>query len=180
MAGRSGFEPRLPGPEPGVPPLNYCPSARARRAITTPRLGRQPQLMPASSTRARGCDNNLRAVGNDLSQLLKAETAEQEVRSVASQLKARFPVYRARLASFFQQRDQRSPSQATAPLRCRTRRQCRPGRGSGTECEAGKSVSLSPCCNPRRRPPTAVDTAPTLHNQHYCPGAAVVDDSPHL
>jgi hypothetical protein len=43
----------------------------------------------------RGCDNNLRAVGNDLSQLLKAETAEQEVRSVASQLKARFPVYRA-------------------------------------------------------------------------------------
>jgi hypothetical protein len=27
--------------------------------------------------------------------LLKAETAEQEVRSVASQLKARFPVYRA-------------------------------------------------------------------------------------
>ena len=48
----------------------------------------------------RGCDNNLRAVGNDLSQLLKAETAGQEVRSVASQLKARFPVYRARLASF--------------------------------------------------------------------------------
>ena len=41
----------------------------------------------------RGCDNNLRAVGNDLSQLLKAETAEQEVRSVA--FKARFPVYRA-------------------------------------------------------------------------------------
>jgi len=47
----------------------------------------------------RGCDNNRRAVGNDLSQLLKAETAEQEVRSVASQLKARFPVYRA-LAGF--------------------------------------------------------------------------------
>jgi hypothetical protein len=43
----------------------------------------------------RGCYNNLRAVGTDLSQLLKAETAEQEVRSVASQLKARFPVYRA-------------------------------------------------------------------------------------
>src|ERR1044071_4239467 len=26
VAERSGFEPRLPDPEPGVPPLNYCPS----------------------------------------------------------------------------------------------------------------------------------------------------------
>jgi hypothetical protein len=47
VAGRSGFEPRLPGPEPGVPPLNYCPSASTRRAITMSRPG------PATSAHAR-------------------------------------------------------------------------------------------------------------------------------
>jgi len=74
-------------------------SARRRGAAEPRRRSPTPIVMtPRQVCRpatGRGCDNNLRAVGNDLSQLLKAETAEQEVRSVASQLKARFPAYRA-------------------------------------------------------------------------------------
>ena len=37
VAGGPGFEPRLPGPEPGVLPLNYPPSHSGERGITTPR-----------------------------------------------------------------------------------------------------------------------------------------------
>ena len=54
LAGRSGFEPRLPGPEPGVPPLNYCPSASTRRAITTPRPG--PQARSPDTQCRKRCD----------------------------------------------------------------------------------------------------------------------------
>src|SRR5579872_2188346 len=47
VAGGPGFEPRLPGPEPGVLPLNYPPSEAQGRGNTTP--PRQPQLMVANS-----------------------------------------------------------------------------------------------------------------------------------
>ncbi len=53
-----------------------------------------------------------------LSQLLKAETAEREVRSMAYQLKAaRFPAYRDLAGfDFAVQRGQRSPGQAPSPV----------------------------------------------------------------
>src|SRR3954451_16485029 len=54
LAGGPGFEPRLPGPEPGVLPLNYPPSREPqRRAVTT------PHWLPAPSA----CRGNLRRRG---------------------------------------------------------------------------------------------------------------------
>jgi hypothetical protein len=61
-----------------------------------------------------------------LSQLLKAETAEREVRSVAYQLKvARFPAYRDLAGFDFASSEINEAGAATAPLRLyRRRRQC--------------------------------------------------------
>jgi hypothetical protein len=53
-----------------------------------------------------------------LSQLLKAETAEREVRSVAYQIKAaRFPVYKDLRLQFCVKRSQRSPGPSASPVR---------------------------------------------------------------
>src|SRR4051812_30607051 len=43
VAGGPGFEPRLPGPEPGVLPLNYPPTAQRDEEITRPPPPKQPQ-----------------------------------------------------------------------------------------------------------------------------------------
>ena len=65
-----------------------------------------------------------------LSQLLKAETADREVRSTAYQLKAaRFPTYLDLTGFDFEQRGQRGAHTTASPLRVPGRRpQCRPGR----------------------------------------------------
>jgi hypothetical protein len=52
---------------------------------------------------------------------------------------------------------------------------------SGLSSLANRKVRIPFACRiPRWLLPTAVDTAPTLHNQRFCPVPAKVDDSPHL
>ena len=54
LAGGPGFEPRLPGPEPGVLPLNYPPKPRALLHSLLP-------LLPAPRHRTGGRDGQLRS-----------------------------------------------------------------------------------------------------------------------
>jgi hypothetical protein len=50
---------------------------------------------------------------------------------------------------------------------------------SGLASFATRKVGIPFACLVRRRlPPTAVDTAPTQHNEHYCPVTGELDDAP--